>query len=117
MKTFRTADVIINREAKRVVVNITRPRVVLHSPDGYEYGYGGSGPADLALNILNDFVPPESDGLPPDKCWRGSCSNTASRLHQKFKFDVIANLPQTIRTHRIPAAEIIRWIDEHAGQV
>jgi hypothetical protein len=27
----------------------------LHSPDGFEIGYGGSGPSDLALTILCDF--------------------------------------------------------------
>lgn len=29
--------------------------LVLHSPDGFEWGYQGSGPADLALAILADF--------------------------------------------------------------
>ena len=36
--------------------------VIQHSPDGFEWGYEGSGPADLALNILNAFVPSGSDG-------------------------------------------------------
>lgn len=27
-----------------------------HSPDGFEWGYGGSGPAQLALAILYDFT-------------------------------------------------------------
>jgi hypothetical protein len=30
--------------------------VVRHSPDGLEWGYGGSGPADLALSILCDHL-------------------------------------------------------------
>jgi hypothetical protein len=29
--------------------------IVLHSPTGLEYGYGGLGPADLARSILVDF--------------------------------------------------------------
>lgn len=29
---------------------------VYHSPDGFEWGYGGSGPADLALSILYDYL-------------------------------------------------------------
>lgn len=35
-------------------------RVVHHSPTGLEFGYEGSGPADLALTILADYfnVPP-----------------------------------------------------------
>jgi len=32
-------------------VNI-KQEIVCHSPTGFEWGYGGSGPADLALNIL-----------------------------------------------------------------
>lgn len=31
-----------------------RQRIVYHSPTGFEWGYPGSGPADLALNILAD---------------------------------------------------------------
>jgi len=27
-----------------------------HSPDGFQWGYGGSGPSDLALSILADAV-------------------------------------------------------------
>ncbi|MBT9252140.1 MAG: hypothetical protein KM296_00220 [Brockia lithotrophica] len=27
-----------------------------HSPTGFEWGYGGSGPADLALSILHDYL-------------------------------------------------------------
>lgn len=33
-------------------------RHVVHSPTGFEYGYAGSGPLELALNILAEFVPP-----------------------------------------------------------
>lgn len=27
-----------------------------HSPDGFEYGYGGSGPSDLARSIVGDLL-------------------------------------------------------------
>ena len=30
--------------------------VVLHSPTGFGWGYGGSGPADLALSLLCDVL-------------------------------------------------------------
>jgi Family of unknown function (DUF6166) len=42
-----------------------------HSPDGFECGYAGSGPAQLALAILL------AAGLPDER---------AGRLHQRFKF-------------------------------
>lgn len=48
-----------------------------HSPDGFQWGYGGSGPAQLALAILLDVTGDE--GL-------------SVRLHQGFKRDKIATL-------------------------
>lgn len=48
-----------------------------HSPDGFQWGYGGSGPAQLALALL-------CDALGDDKA--------AVRLYQRFKFGVIAQL-------------------------
>jgi hypothetical protein len=50
-----------------------------HSPDGFGVGYGGSGPAQLALAILLASLPKEQ----------------AVSLHQDFKWDVIAKLPQS----------------------
>jgi hypothetical protein len=49
-----------------------------HSPDGFKWGYGGSGPAQLALAILLLYVPAE----------------TAQLHYQDFKFGYIAGLPQ-----------------------
>ena len=31
-------------------------RFIEHSPDGFQWGYEGSGPADLALNMLVDHL-------------------------------------------------------------
>lgn len=50
---------------------------VRHSPTGFEWGYGGSGPADLARSILADHL----GYLPP------------AALYQNFKANVIAHLP------------------------
>ena len=32
------------------------PHIIYHSPSGFECGYSGSGPADLALSILADLL-------------------------------------------------------------
>lgn len=48
-----------------------------HSPTGFEFGYGGSGPAQLALAILADCCGDE----------------LALVFHQAFKWAVIARLP------------------------
>src|SRR6478736_4100384 len=50
-----------------------------HSPTGFEWGYGGSGPAQLALALLADAL--GDDAL-------------ATVLHQRFKWKYIATLPQ-----------------------
>ena len=47
-----------------------------HSPDGFEWGYGGSGQAQLALAILLEEVDEDS----------------ALNLYQDFKWVVIASL-------------------------
>jgi len=52
-------------------------KVYNHSPDGFNWSYGGSGPAQLALAVLLEVT---------DR-------NTALANYQKFKFNVIAALP------------------------
>lgn len=49
-----------------------------HSPTGFEWGYGGSGPAQLALAIL-------ADALGDDEL--------AEEIYQTFKSRVVAELP------------------------
>lgn len=49
-----------------------------HSPTGFEWGYGGSGPAQLALALL-------ADALQDDEA--------ALSLYQAFKWEVVVSLP------------------------
>lgn len=73
-------DVLITGEAVSRIVTVSgkqldpRPsqKVRNHSPDGFNWGYGGSGPAQLALAILLHFMPEED----------------AQTLYQIFKFSV-----------------------------
>jgi len=70
--------------------------VVAHhaSDGGFEWGYGGSGPSDLALNILQavlDYFPNHDRGEMVE-CWRGQCFQLAWDLHQKFKFDFLMGM-------------------------
>jgi len=50
-----------------------------HSPTGFEWGYAGSGPAQLSLALLADALGDDKEAL---------------RLHQDFKFAVITGLPR-----------------------
>lgn len=51
------------------------PHLVRHSPTGFEIGYAGSGPADLARSVIGHFL---EDGDP------------SPRIYQRFKFAFVA---------------------------
>lgn len=65
-----------------------------HSPDGFNWGYGGSGPSQLALAILL------CEGLSPAE---------AEHWHQRFKADVIAALPQN-ETWALQGSAVGLWV-------
>ena len=70
--------------------------IVRHSPDGFNFSYAGSGPADLALSILTDF------------CNRKKISNSiVEELYQRFKFDFIANSGNKLSINCI---DIVNWL-------
>ena len=70
----------------------TVDHVVRHSPTGIEWGYSGSGPADLARSVLLALTDEE----------------TADRLYQAFKAEVIARVPHAGGVLR--AADVRRWV-------
>jgi hypothetical protein len=64
-----------------------------HSPDGFEWGYCGSGPAQLALALLCDAT--GNDELAKD-------------LYQRYKFKFVAGwVGDTFLTSDV---EIMRWV-------
>lgn len=67
-----------------------------HSPAGFEWGYGGSGPAQLALAILADFLGDDE---------------TAQILYQKFKRECIAPIAKERWT--MSSQEIRDWLQRH----
>jgi hypothetical protein len=73
-RTWRGVDVTVNG-------NPLNPRLDLrnHSPNGFEWGYCGSGPAQLALAILADHLANDEQALD---------------YYQRFKWAVIAELPK-----------------------
>lgn len=73
------------------------PRLDLfnHSPTGFEFGYGGSGPAQLALALL-------ADALKDDE--------RAVRLHQRFKFEFVAQTYS--QSWEITQRAIVDWADK-----
>ena len=70
--------------------------VARHSPSGFGWGDGGSGPAQLALAIL----------------LRATDRETAVAHYQTFKWDVIAKLPQADFSLRL--AKVRDWLASRA---
>ena len=74
-----------NYETREVWINgkLLHPersqKIINHSPDGFSWGYFGSGCSQLALAILLEVLPEKK----------------ALEDYQVFKFRVISNLPQT----------------------
>ena len=77
-----------------------------HSPTGFEWGYGGSGPAQLALAILADHFGPTGE-------------KRALTIYQDFKARVIATLPYAgFRLSERDVDQAVRAIDKlRAGRV
>ena len=62
--------------------------IPLHSPSGFETGYSGNGPADLALAILADYL--QESGRLVLEAAAGRGTSAALAAHQDFKRDFIA---------------------------
>jgi hypothetical protein len=72
-----------------------------HSPDGPEWGYCGSGPAQLALALLMHAT---------------RHRRTAEQLYQRFKADVVAGLPHD--GWEMSSVYILEWAAEQlAGPI
>jgi hypothetical protein len=92
------------------------PMTVYNISSGFSWGYSGSGPHELALNILNYFVAPGSDGLQERELqspyWgsrkRTFASDTAVKLSSSFREEFIENLP--LYGGIISADRIRQWI-------
>ena len=62
-----------------------------HSPDGIEWGYAGSGPADLALSLLADFFDETPERVRDALRSLWAPRSKAAALHQRFKSEFLAN--------------------------
>ena len=69
---------VVKREDAEVLPLLPRLDLWDHSPTGFEWNYGGSGPAQLALALLADVLGDDEQAL---------------ELHQPFKWEVISRLP------------------------
>jgi hypothetical protein len=89
----RNAENITLRELKHYI---------RHSPTGMSWGYGGSGPADLARSILIDFMGLHSlddrHDVPP------------TAMYHEFKFEIIAAVPPE-PTFNLSGESVHLWLE------
>lgn len=93
--------------------NYLLPHCELHSPKGFECGYGGSGPADLAASILADHLGVKAAQV--KSTWRNHAGHEAAyrviRLHQQFKVEFIAPcILDPGESYTIREADIAAWV-------
>ena len=82
----------------RAVVTGIAHHWVIHSPGGFEWGYAGSAPADLAFNIL----------------MRATLDRSfAQRHHHGFLREVVSRVPAAGGS--IPAPAVREWIARRQG--
>lgn len=86
--------ITLSRQGRWLVETNVPHLVTHHSPTGFEFGYAGSGPADLALNIVEMMLNRLGYEGHRTKCWQGTCFSLAYRLHQAFKVEFIASAPR-----------------------
>ncbi len=109
MKTYRGEVENQGMGGQEIIVTSTSTRptpldlaasqaVYNHSPDGFNWGYSGSGPAQTALAILLDVT-----GDP----------ELAMRLHQAFKFQVVAGWGEQ---WEIGEEQVRAWIETMEGK-
>lgn len=104
--------------------SLNLPHVIKHSPTGFAWGYGGSGPAETARCILIHFFGEEvrcrnCDGSgrvrnfgDEVEAYCPDCAGEGYRLpvnYQDFKFNVIAKLPQN-EPWRLTGLQIVEWM-------
>lgn len=79
--------------------------LVLHSPTGFDYGYLGSGPSDLALSLAADVL-----GEQPSPSQLKLGDSYAWRVHHAVKQQFVATLDQDVRQHEIDGDELLAFI-------
>src|SRR5215217_8434842 len=112
----RSADALIAgvscwRAPDGTAISSIPHRHVHYAPTGFDWGFGGSGPADLALDVLALFLPLAPEATSVALRDGSSVSEAAWALHQEFKYDLIATLPRS--GGDISVQTIRAWITAH----
>jgi len=82
---------MILTDGKEKLESAPLPHIERHSPDGFQWGYGGSGPSDLALSMLTHAAGKE----------------IAEEYYQLFKADFIADCEKHLLIFQ---KDILEWV-------
>jgi hypothetical protein len=103
------------------------PHIPVHSPTGFNAGYLGSGPADLALALLAHHFGEDPEAvLLGWQCQQGSSTQSrasglgklvseskAVKLHQRFKQDIVGNIfLGDNESYTLNDEQIGHWVNE-----
>jgi len=104
MKIFKGTRIgayphVVWEENDIVTPLLRRNDIVNHSPDGFEWGYGGSGPAQLALAILMEVT--------DDK-------KTTLKYYQTFKRRFVEIMPSE---WSLSESVILDWLKDKCKEV
>lgn len=83
-----------------------------HSPDGFQMGYAGSGPADLAYSILADYM--IEIAMPTGVISLTEIKHKVEILHQQFKNDFIVDAKEILE---IDSELIGQWIEKQKEKI
>jgi hypothetical protein len=101
--------VIMYRDSNGVSTNV--PHIVLHHSDrGYEWGSIGAGPADFALNIVENLLRQIGYVGPTmiDTWSKNTVFVKSWELHQEFLADIVAEMP--FEGGMLFVNELIIWV-------
>ena len=102
---------VIDRRKKKRVRALRH--IPFHSPAGFEWGFQGSGPADLALAILVDYFrerPPHTGWLAGEKFSRWTVNSRAFTHHQDFKREILAQFGDE---WELSGLQLDTWLKNH----
>lgn len=108
---FTSAIAMRRLPAYSMVATNVPHTVAHHSPNGFDFGYMGSAPADLALNIVEELLRLRGFTGRRVACFQGDCFEVAYLLHQDFKEAFIAGMDQN--GGLIPYEVAQAWLDPY----
>ena len=88
---------VITREVRigdEVIKPTESQKIINHTPDGFNWGYAGSGPSQLALAIL----------------LRVTTHEKALKMYAVFKSEIIARLPKE-EDFSMAVEDVKKWIE------